>query len=71
MSDGESQTVILARIDERQKSMAEALEEVRELLVVQNGRLRSLEGWRSSLAGAVAILSVLVTFVLSVLARHL
>lgn len=71
MSAGEALEVVLARIDERQKTMGEAIEEIRDLLAVQNGRVRSLESWRATLAGAVAILSILVTFALGVAARHL
>lgn len=71
MSASEAQEVVLARIDERQKSMGEAIDEIRDLLAAQNGRMRSLESWHSTLAGAVAILSILVTFALSVVARHL
>jgi F0F1-type ATP synthase assembly protein I len=47
----ESSAVVLARIDERQKSMTEKLEEIHKEVKATNGRVKALEGWRNKMKG--------------------
>lgn len=48
-----SEKEMLARIDERQKAMADKLEEIYDEVKMTNGRVTSLETWRSEIRGTI------------------
>lgn len=43
---------LLARLDERQKSMMEKMEEIHNGVKATNGRVTALENWRSEIRGS-------------------
>ena len=59
----ESTEVLLARIDERTKATHSDVQEFRTEQRKQQGEIDSLKQWRSGLAGAFTLLTVLVALV--------
>lgn len=62
MSDDESTGVVaiaLARLEVRLDNIADDTGEIKAQVQKTNGRVTTLEGWRSKVTGALAVLAVL------------
>jgi len=59
----EATEVLLARIDERTKATHEDVQEFRATQSKQQDEIDSLKQWRSGLAGAFTLLTILVALV--------
>ena len=59
----ESTEVLLARIDERTLAIQEDVQEFRTVQTKQQRQIDSLKQWRSGLAGAFTLLTVLVALI--------
>ena len=59
----ESTEVLLARIDERTLAIQEDVQEFRTVQTKQQRQIDSLKQWRSGLAGAFTLLTILVALV--------
>ena len=59
----ESTEVLLARIDERTLAIQEDVQEFRIVQTKQQKQIDSLKQWRSGLAGAFTLLTILVALV--------
>ena len=59
----ESTEVLLARIDERTLAIQEDVQEFRTVQTKQQRQIDSLKQWRSGLAGAFTLLTILVALI--------
>lgn len=59
----ESPEVLLARIDERTKATHEDVKAALEKQEKQQGEIDSLKQWRSGLAGAFTLLTILIALI--------
>ena len=59
----ESTEVLLARIDERTLAIQEDVQEFRTVQTKQQRQIDSLKQWRSGLAGAFTLLTIIVALI--------
>ena len=57
---------LLARIDERQKSMDEKVDKLLTQVTLTNGRVTSLEKWQSYIKGSI----IIVAFIIGLVVKH-
>jgi hypothetical protein len=59
----ETPDVVLARMDERQKAMAEDVSVILIQVLATNGRVTKLESWRSQIKGVLIAVGVFCTLI--------